>query len=106
MRPVGPAPTTITSVEGAAFSGSGRGSMPVSLRRARVVPHHPPGKSTRVVRGTRDRPRAFLSIPGRERAEIHGGTGKATEEVVAVPTDDDVNAASRFVVVAQPIRDW
>ena len=23
-----------------------------------------------------------------------------------MPTDDDVNAASRFVVVAQPIRDW
>ena len=30
--------------------------------------------------------------------------GKATEEVVAVPTDDDVNAAHRFVAVAQPSR--
>ena len=47
MRPVGPAPTTITSVERAAFSGSGKGAMTVSLGGVRVVRHHPRGRSTR-----------------------------------------------------------
>ena len=35
----------------------------------------------------------------------HGVPGQAAEEVVAVPTDDDANAASRVVVVAQPTRE-